>query len=147
MASIYHQVGIKAPLDKVYDAIATTEGVTGWWTQTSGDPAINGQLEFSFNGHIVSVSVTANTPGKYIEWTVGGDAGEWLDTRICFDFDEKPDQVMVNFQHTDWKEATPFLAHCSTKWGVFMLSLKDYLETGSGKPFPQDVHINHTDFN
>jgi len=27
------------------------------------------------------------------------------------------------------------------------LSLKDYLETGTGKPFPHDIHINHTDFN
>ena len=146
MATIYHQVGIRATLNDVYKAIATTEGVTGWWTQTSGDPQINGKLDFSFDGHIVSVKVTANTADKYIEWTVGGDAGEWLDTRICFDLEEKPDQVMVNFRHDDWKEATPFLAHCSTKWGVFMLSLKDYLETGAGKPFPHDIHINHTDF-
>jgi hypothetical protein len=146
MATIYHQVGIRATLNDVYKAIATTEGVTGWWTQTSGDPQINGKLDFSFDGHIVSVKVTANTADKYIEWTVGGDAGEWLDTRICFDLEEKPDQVMVHFRHDDWKEATPFLAHCSTKWGVFMLSLKDYLETGTGKPFPHDIHINHTDY-
>ena len=146
MATIYHQVGIKAPLSDVYNAIATTEGVTGWWTQTSGNPENNGNLEFSFDGHIVSARVTAKTPEKYIEWTVAGDAGEWLDTRICFDLDQKPEQVMVNFQHTDWKQATPFLAHCSTKWGVFMLSLKDYLETGTGKPFPHDIHINHMDF-
>ena len=146
MATIYHQIGIKAPLNDVYKAIATEEGVTGWWTQTSGDPEINGKLDFSFGGHVVSAKVTAKTADKYVEWTVGGDAGEWLDTRICFDLEEKPDQVMVNFRHDDWKEATPFLAHCSTKWGVFMLSLKDYLETGAGKPFPHDIHINHTDF-
>ena len=146
MATIYHQVGIKAPLSDVYDAVATTEGVTGWWTLTSGNPETGGKLEFSFDGHIVSVCVTANIPGKHIEWTVCGDAGEWLDTRICFDLDERPEQVMVNFQHADWKQATPFLAHCSTKWGIFMLSLKDYLETGTGKPFPHDIHINHTDF-
>ena len=78
---------------------------------------------------------------------MGDDAGEWLDTRICFDLEQLEDQVMVNFRHTDWKAETPFLAHCSTKWGVFMLSLKDYLETGTGKPFPHDIHINHTIFN
>jgi hypothetical protein len=37
MATIYHQVGIKAPLNDVYKAIATKEGVTGWWTNISGD--------------------------------------------------------------------------------------------------------------
>ena len=66
MATIYHQVGIRATLNDVYKAIATTEGVTGWWTQTSGDPQINGKLDFSFDGHIVSVKVTANTADKYI---------------------------------------------------------------------------------
>jgi hypothetical protein len=147
MATIYHQVGIKAGLNDVYNAIATTHGVSGWWTNTSGNPETGGDLEFSFDGHIVKVTVTANKPDQYIEWTVAGEAGEWLDTRICFRLDEAQGQVMVNFQHADWKQATDFLAHCSTKWGVFMLSLKDYLETGTGKPFPHDIHINHTDFN
>ena len=147
MATIYHQVGIKAPLNDVYKAIATTAGVTGWWTKTYGDPEAGGDLEFSFDGHVVKVKVTAITPGKYVEWTVGGNDGEWLNTRICFALAEQENQVMVNFQHTDWNAATEFLAHCSTKWGVFLLSLKDYLETGTGKPFPHDIPINHTVFN
>jgi len=84
---------------------------------------------------------------KYVEWTVGSDSGEWLDTRICFELEQLENQVMVNFQHTDWKAETQFLSHCSTKWGVFMLSLRDYLETGTGKPFPHDIHINYMDFN
>jgi len=147
MATIYHQVGIKARLDDVYNAIATTEGVTGWWTRTSGDPETGGELEFSFDDHILVVKVTDNIPGKYVEWTVGGEAGEWLNTRICFELEDRDDQVMVNFQHADWEAETRFLAHCSTKWAVFMLSLKDYLETGTGRPFPDDIPINHTDFN
>ena len=147
MATIYHQVGIRASLDDVYEAIATTGGVTRWWTKTSGNPEKCGELEFAFDGHVLQARVSDNTPGKYVEWTVGGDAGEWLDTRICFELDQKDDQVMVNFQHADWKQATRFMGHCSTKWAVFLLSLKDYLETGHGKPFPHDIHINHTDFN
>ena len=146
MAAIYHQVGIKAPLNKVYNAVATTEGVTRWWTKTSGNPQPGGKLEFAFDDHIVTAVVTANTPDRYVEWTVGGDAGEWLDTRICFELDDKGDQIIVNFQHADWQQATRFMGHCSTKWAVFLLSLKDYLETGAGKPFPFDIHINHTDF-
>ena len=122
MATIYHQVGIKAPINDVYNAIATTEGVTGWWTKTSGNPETGGDLEFSFDG-------------------------EWLGTRICFDLVEQEHQVIVNFQHTDWKAATEMLAHCSTKWAVFLLSLKEYLETGTGQPFPHDIPINHSVFN
>jgi len=147
MATIYHQVGINTSLSEVYTAIATTQGVTGWWTKTNGDPRTDGDLEFSFDGHIVAARVTANTPGKYVEWTVGGKEGEWLDTRICFDLVEADGQVMVNFQHADWREATEMFAHCCTKWAVFLLSLKDYLEIGTGRPFPDDIHINHTVFN
>jgi len=147
MATIYHQVGIKAALNNVYKAIATTEGVTDWWTSTTGNAESGGELEFSFDGHSVKVKVTGDTPDKYVEWTVIGEAGEWLDTRICFELEQLEDQVMVNFQHTDWQQATEMLAHCSTKWAVFLLSLKDYLETGTGKPFPHDIHINHTVFN
>ena len=37
MADIIHRVGIKAPLQKCYEALSTTEGISGWWTeQTSG---------------------------------------------------------------------------------------------------------------
>ncbi len=147
MATIYHQLGIKAPLNDVYKAIATTEGVTGWWTKTSGNPETGGNLEFSFDGHTVTAKVTGNIADKYIEWTVGGNDGEWLGTRICFDLVEQEHQVMVNFQHADWREASEMLAHCSTKWAVFLLSLKDYLETGTGKPFPHDIPINHSVFN
>jgi hypothetical protein len=32
--------------------------------------------------------------------------------------------------------------HCSTKWAVFLLSLKALLETGAGSPFPHDTQIN-----
>jgi len=40
--------------------------------------------------------------------------------------------------------AHAFLAHCSTKWGVFMMSMKSCIETGMGQAYPNDVHI---DFN
>ena len=147
MATIYHQVGIQAQLHDVYEAIATTQGVAGWWTMTRGNPETGGELEFCFDDVSVQVTLTDNIADKRIEWTVGGKEGEWLGTRICFDLDQQQGQVMVNFQHADWKQASEMLAHCCTKWAVFLLSLKDYLETGSGKPFPHDVHINHTVFN
>jgi len=147
MSTIYHQVGIKAPLNEVYNAIATPDGISGWWTRTSGDPDTGGELVFSFDDLSVIAEVTENIHGHRVEWTVGGEPGEWLDTRICFELVELEDQVMVNFQHADWREATDMLAHCSTKWAVFLLSLKDYLETGTGKPYPYDIHVNHTVFN
>jgi hypothetical protein len=31
--------------------------------------------------------------------------------------------------------------HCSTKWATFLLSLKDYVEQGEGRPEPRDTKI------
>jgi hypothetical protein len=33
--------------------------------------------------------------------------------------------------------------HCSTKWGVFLMSLKSLLETGKGAPAPNDIKIDN----
>jgi len=146
VATIYHQVGIRAPVEKVFDAIATLEGISGWWTPTTGDSNTGGMLSFNFGEHNVIAKVTGCECNKYIEWTVQGEPGPWLNTRICFNLVTNDDQVFVNFQHADWEEATELFSHCSTKWAIFLVSLKAYIETGTGKPFPNDIHINHTDF-
>jgi hypothetical protein len=33
------------------------------------------------------------------------------------------------------------MAHCSARWAYFLLSLKSYLETGRGTPFPEDLRF------
>jgi hypothetical protein len=36
-----------------------------------------------------------------------------------------------------------FMHHCSTKWAVFLMSLKSLVETGKGSPDPHDVKIDN----
>jgi hypothetical protein len=40
-----------------------------------------------------------------------------------------------------WKEAGPFFAQSSMQWATFLLSLRDYAETGQGRPFANHVRI------
>ena len=61
---------------------------------------------------------------------------------VTFELEPGDRQTYVNFSHYNWQQADAFLAHCSTKWGVFMLSLKSCIETGKGRPFPDDIHID-----
>ena len=51
------------------------------------------------------------------------------------------DYTVVNFAHRGWKEEVEFTAHCSTKWAIFLMSLKDLVETGKVRPAPDDVII------
>lgn len=36
-----------------------------------------------------------------------------------------------------------FMHHCSTKWAIFLMSLKSLLETGKGMPNPNDIKIDN----
>jgi uncharacterized protein YndB with AHSA1/START domain len=48
MADIRHRVGIAAPPARVYEALTTTEGLSGWWTRiVEGDPTHGGTLRSS----------------------------------------------------------------------------------------------------
>jgi hypothetical protein len=35
------------------------------------------------------------------------------------------------------------MAHSSTKWATFLLSLKQYIETGIGEPSPHDRRVGN----
>ena len=82
-------------------------------------------------------------PERLVRWRHSGDIpGDWKGTEISFELREDEKQTVVQFSHYNWSSSDAFLAHCSTKWGVFMMSLKSCIETGKGQPWPDDVHID-----
>ena len=150
MIDIIHRVGIKAPASKVYAAISTVEGASGWWTkETTGDAQPGGNIAFEFStsdGEKIGgfgMDVLALAPGRKVHWRVTTGPEEWIGTDIVFDLAEDGEYTIVRFGHTNWREAGEFTAHCSTKWAVFLLSLRDLVETGKGRPAPDDVQIGN----
>ncbi|HJW11515.1 MAG TPA: SRPBCC domain-containing protein [Albitalea sp.] len=150
MADILHRVGIKAPLDEVYKALATRDGVAGWWTNnTQGESQMGGVLTFRFTaagaelGHS-EVKVLELQPNQQVLWqVVGGTAPEWIGTKIGFELKQDGEYVIVLFKHQGWKEPVEFMHHCSTKWAIFLMSLKQLVETGKGLPNPYDTKIDN----
>src|SRR5262245_46112775 len=150
MVDIIHRVGIKAPIAKVYAALATIEGVAGWWTkETTGVSKPGGNIEFNFStpsGERIggfSMQVAAPHPNKEVHWRCTSGPEEWIGTDVTFKLSQDGDYAIVRFGHRNWREAGEFTEHCSTKWATFMLSLKDLVETGQGKPAPNDVKISN----
>jgi uncharacterized protein YndB with AHSA1/START domain len=149
MFDIVHRVGVKAPLDRVYEALATRDGVAGWWTaDTRGDSKVGGVLKTVFvaDGKELGgfdLEVLELDPGKRVLWQVVDGPGEWIGTRIGFDLKQEDGYAIVLFQHEGWKEPVEFMSHCSTKWAVFLMSLKSLVETGTGSPSPNDVKISN----
>ena len=146
MAEIHHRVGIKASAESIYQALTTNAGLTSWWTNdVTGAGNVGSVIQFRFNGGGPDFEVTKLIENETVQWKHSGSMPEeWMGSEILFQLQVQNDQTIVRFSHYNWKEATDFMAHCSTKWAVFLLSLKDALETGNGKPFPNDTSIDHS---
>lgn len=149
MANILHRVGIRAPLRKVYEAIATRAGVAQWWTRdTSGDEDLGSTLALRFtdNGREIGafgMRILDLQQDRRVAWQVVDGPAEWLGTEIVFEIAQEDDFVIVLFQHTGWAEPSAFMHHCSTKWALFLMSLKSLFDTGAGQPSPDDVKISN----
>jgi uncharacterized protein YndB with AHSA1/START domain len=149
MADILHRVGIKSSLDEVYKALATREGVAAWWTNnTQGESKVGGMLRFSFSAGGSEIGgfemkVLELQPAKRVLWQVVGGPEEWIGTKISWDLKQESDYTIVLFKHQGWKEPVEFMHHCSTKWAIFLMSLKSLVETGKGAPNPDDIKIDN----
>ena len=148
MVDILHRVGIKSSVDEVYKALSTREGGAAWWTtNTQGDGKIGGVLAFRFSAGGVEIGgfdmkVIELQPGKRVLWQVVDGPAEWIGTKVSFDLKQSGDHAIVLFKHQGWKEPVEFMHHCSTKWAMYLMSLKSLMETGKGSPNPTDTHIS-----
>ena len=144
---ILHRVGIKASSDEVYKALTTRDGLAGWWTHnTQAESKVGGALRFRFIADGVDIGgfdmkVLELQPGKRVLWQVVDGPKEWVGTRISWELKQEGEYSIVLFKHQDWKEPGEFMHHCSTKWAIFLMSLKSLVETGKGAPSPDDVRI------
>lgn len=150
MVDILHRVGIKAPVSKVYTALATVEGIGGWWTrETSGTSKVGETVRVRFAAPdgtelgSMTMEVVALEPDKKVHWRFRAGPDEWIGTDATFDLYRDGEYTIVLFGHRNWREAVEFTAHCSMKWATFLLSLRELAETGKGKPSPVDLKIDN----
>lgn len=142
MVDILHQVGIQSTASTTYDALTTLAGLRGWWTDdTTGDTEVGRVIEFRFPPGGFDMEVLETKPGELVLWKVIDGPEEWIGTTIEWVLKQDGDWTTVNFRHLGWKEPVDFMHHCSTKWGTYLISLKEYVETGAGAPSPHDVKI------
>lgn len=143
MPDIRHRVVISAPLDRVYEAVGTADGISDWWTRDGvrGQASEGSRLQFFFDQPepAAVMEVTALDPRGQVSWNCVGGADEWIGTRVSFDLTPADGETAVLFTHAGWRSPTEFMAHCSARWAYFLFSLKSLVETGKGTPFPDDM--------
>src|SRR4029077_2865872 len=141
MVDIIHRIGIKAPLAMVYEAVSTPKGIAGWWSDaTTGESRQGGAITSVFPapegkeiGGMVYELVKLE-PGKKVQWRFTAGPEEWVGTDLTFDLSRDGDQTLVLVGPGNRREAVEFMAHCSMKWATFLLSLRQLVETGKGRP-------------
>jgi hypothetical protein len=142
MANICLGVGTKADASKILNALTTIDGLQSWWTSgTSGDPAQGGTIAFRFGGNAGMDMRVVKSDAHQVHWECVSGPEDWLGTRIEFDIQKSEKQNRLMFRHAGWRSENQHFHHCSTKWATFLLSLRDVVESGKGKPFPNDVKI------
>jgi len=145
MPDILHRVGIKSTQNKVYEALTSIEGPAAWWTKdTKGESdKVGGLVQFRFGKAGFDMKVLKLQPHAQVLWEVVHGPAEWIGTKINWEFKQEEEYTIVLFKHQGWKEPVEFMHHCSTKWAIFLMSLKSLVETGKGAPFPNDVKIDN----
>ncbi len=150
MVNIIHRIGIKSSAAQVYKALSTINGLANWWTEdTTGDEQLGGKISFTFRSETGDIKgqmimeVMELNPEKSVRWNCISGPEEWIGTEISFELSEADGQTIIIFAHNNWREQVEFTAHCSMKWAVFLLSLRQYVETGKGNPSPHDLKIDN----
>lgn len=150
MVTIKHRVGIKASSLKVYEALSTINGIANWWTNnTTGESEAGKTIVVRFHtpeGKEVgsmNIEVQELQPETKVRWKFTAGPEEWIGTEVIFDLHQEEEYTIVLFSHINWAEEVEFKSHCSMKWAIFLLSLKQFLENGTGNPSPNDIKIDN----
>jgi len=113
MATLSHQIRVSAPPDRVYEAIATNDGVT--------EP---------FRWRFAELS-----PGARLRWDCTQGPGAAAGTTATFSLSRTADgRTQVDLDHDGFTESDPALATCNTLWGILLGHLKNYAETAVPSP-------------
>ena len=142
MPDIMHLVRIRATPESVYRALTTAEGIRNWWTRDAAlDTAIGGTGTFGFRDRrvLTTVRVDALDPPARVGWrtlTSTAPSG-WEGSSITFDLRAEGDDTVLAFAHRGLACADEGYARVTTGWAYYLISLQQYLETGTGAPHPE----------
>ncbi|MGI8498379.1 MAG: SRPBCC family protein [Gemmatimonadaceae bacterium] len=137
MSEILHQLLIHAPTASVYEAIATRDGLSRWWTQdVRGEPAVGQVLSFGFNQRATDfrMEVLLLEPDRRVRWRCLDGHPEWAGTEIEFALTAADPNSLLRFHHQRWLWRDGLLAQCSFDWARYLMSLRALVETGTGSP-------------
>ena len=147
MARVKHRVGIVGDINTIYRAMYEPKGLNGWWaTKTEGNPKIGEILDLHFSDVVtLSFKIVALQDNSLIHLHCVSGPGAWQDCDLTFSFQQDKDQVWVSLVHENAAASEDDFLYFTTKWPCYLLSLRDMIESGKGRPYPYDTKIHFGD--
>lgn len=137
MAIIFHILKIKVlDPEQVYNALTTSKGLAAWWTtEVEAVPETDSVASFYFEEkYHKSMRVVELLPDRRVLWQCLEGHPQWLGTTIAFEIEPVAGGIQLRFYHAGWEAETDLFGSCNYHWGLYLRSLKSYLETGQGMP-------------
>jgi uncharacterized protein YndB with AHSA1/START domain len=127
---------IEVPPERVFEGITSVRDLAAWYAPVTGSGT--GELRFDFGGGATMViRVAEATPGAAVRWQVeSSPLPEWVGTTIAFTLHRNAAGVtVVEFRHHGLRRGLSCYDVCVQGWEQYLPSLRDYLESGTGRPF------------
>ncbi|WP_109829429.1 SRPBCC family protein [Reichenbachiella versicolor] len=138
--SFHTKIHISIPIEKAFHAIR--KKIYEWWTEDLEQiDERTFRVKFS-NGSFWTIKEVNFQPPEQITWKVteshhifsSDKTDEWNNTAIKWLLIENSNSTTIQLSHIGLAEELDCYHICSKGWQFFLNSLKQYLETGIGKP-------------
>ena len=147
MAKVKHKVGIIGPIDAIFQSLVTNDGLSGWWASSAtGKTGIGRRIDLAFSElAVLSFEYDELQSNKIVRLKCVSGPGPWQGSELLFELEQSDEQVFLTLTHQNSNSSEEEFLYFSTKWPIYLLSLKDLIEAGSGRPYPHDIKIHFGD--
>ncbi len=136
MPEILHEVTIEGSPDKIVKALTEQAGIARWWTMDNQtEPQVGSVAKFRFYGGQAEFHMkVTDIADDRVYWSVQAGPPGWENTRVTWDLAPAENGTNVLLGHRDWASTEGLYPSTSYNWAWYLTSLKDYIETGAGRP-------------
>jgi predicted SnoaL-like aldol condensation-catalyzing enzyme/uncharacterized protein YndB with AHSA1/START domain len=138
MKTIIHVSDLSVPPERVFKALTTLGGLAAWWTtNVSGDAGPAGLIDFTFAGDFnPKLVVTSFDAPSRLSWRCIAGVGQWRENTFRFELQARDAGTRLRFRQDYASELSDDdYGSYNYHWGYYLESLRQYCETGAGKPF------------
>ena len=139
---IRYRTYIAAPIEVVYEAVASGDGWASWFADEAAiDPRPGGRYDFRWHAfgadrtqlHLTGPVLAATPPAEFtFRWGDEGTAEEDM-TTVEFSLEERPPGTIVRVVESGYThdhDSVRFALDCASGWGEALTLLKFWLEHG-----------------